>query len=123
MRIRKFEELDAWKESRKLTTLVYALTSKQSFKKDFGLKEQIQRAAVSCMSNVAEGFDSDSDQQFIQFLVYAKRSASETQSILYVVLDMCYVDQEEFSSAYTLATNVRKLCSGFIKYLKRDTNP
>jgi four helix bundle protein len=72
------------------------------------------------MSNIAEGFDSESDQQFIQFLGYAKRSASEAQSILYVALDMHYIDQNEFMSAYDLATTVRKLCSGFIKYLRNS---
>jgi len=77
MKIKSFEEIDVWKEARKLVNMVYDLTEKTLFRKDFGLKEQIQRAAVSCMSNVAEGFDSDTDQQFIQLLSYTKRSASE----------------------------------------------
>jgi len=97
---------------------VYSITNNKLFKIDFGLKEQIQRAAVSCMSNVAEGFDSGTDQQFIQFLVYAKRSASEVQSILYVAADLNYINKQEFEEIYNLAISVRKLCSGFIKYLK-----
>jgi len=120
MKIKSFEELDVWKEARKLTSTVYALTDSASFKKDYGLKDQIQRAAVSCMSNIAEGFDSDTDQQFIQFLTYAKRSASEVQSILYVAKDLRYINQNEFTSAYDFATAIRKLCSGFIKYLRKD---
>lgn len=119
MKIKSFEDSDGWQEARKLTRAVYTLTGGVSFRKDYGLKEQIQRAAVSCMSNIAEGFDSDTDQQFIQFLGYAKRSASEVQSVLYVALDVGYVKQDEFMLTYNLATTVRKICSGFIKYLRR----
>lgn len=118
MTIKRFEDSDAWQEAKKLTSVIYKLTNKTLFKKDYGLKEQIQRAAVSCMSNIAEGFDSDTDQQFIQFLGYSKRSSSEVQSILYVALELNYITEDEFKSAYDLATAVRKLCSGFIKYLK-----
>ena len=119
MQIKSFEDSDAWQEARKLTRAVYTLTCGTPFKKDYGLREQAQRAAVSCMSNIAEGFDSDTDQQFIQFLGYAKRSASEVQSTLHVALDMNYISQNEFLSTYNLATAVRKLCSGFIKYLRK----
>ena len=119
MTVNNFEDLDAWKEARKLTCQVYSLTSKTPFSKDFGLREQIQRAAVSCMSNIAEGFDSGTDQQFIQFLGYSKRSASEAQSLLYAALDNKYIDKAEFAASYALAISVRKLCSGFIKYLKK----
>ncbi|MBI4706673.1 MAG: four helix bundle protein [Candidatus Omnitrophica bacterium] len=120
MKILNFEESDVWQEARKLAKAVYLLGEKIANNRDYGLREQIQRAAVSCMANIAEGFDSDSDQQFIQFLGYAKRSASEVQSHLYVALDSDYINQEEFNSVYTLATNVRKLCSGFIKYLRKS---
>lgn len=119
MTIKNFEDLDAWKEARKLTCLIYSLTRKYGFSKDFGLREQIQRAAVSCMSNVAEGFDADTDRQFIQFLGYAKRSASEVQSLLYAALDNKYIDKEEFGVSYSCAVSVRKLCFGFMKYLKK----
>jgi four helix bundle protein len=119
MTIKRFEDSEAWQEAKKLAEKVYSFTEGRLFSKDFGLKDQIQRAAVSCMSNIAEGFDADSDQQFIQFLGYAKRSASETQSILYVALDREYITNDEFNAAYDLATSVRKLCSGFIKYLKK----
>jgi four helix bundle protein len=119
MTIKNFEELEGWKKARELTSLIYSLTKKTSFSKDFGLREQIQRAAVSCMSNIAEGFDSDTDQQFIQFLGYSKRSASEVQSLLYAAVDNKYIDKEEFAVSYAAAASVRKLCSGFMKYLKK----
>ena len=118
MMIKSFEEIDVWKEARKLVNHVYDLTGKQIFKKDFGLREQIQKAAVSCMSNVAEGFDSDTKQQFIQMLSYTKRSASEVQSELYVALDREYIEKEEFNKAYSQAQAVRKLANGFIRYLR-----
>lgn len=118
MLIKRFEDIDVWKEARKLVNIIYDLTSKELFKKDFGLREQIQRAAVSCMSNVAEGFDSDTKQQFIQMLSYAKRSSSEVQSELYVALDRAYISEEEFSKSYNQAKTVRKLANGFIRYLR-----
>ena len=118
MRIKGLEDIDVWKEARKLVNMVYDLTEKTLFRKDFGLKEQIQRAAVSCMSNVAEGFDSDTDQQFIQLLSYTKRSASEAQSELYVALDRKYITKEEFEEVYRQAQIVRKLANGFIRYLR-----
>lgn len=118
MLIKKFEDIDVWKEARKLVNMIYDLTSKSSFKKDFGLREQIQKAAVSCMSNVAEGFDSDTNQQFIQMLSYTKRSSSEVQSELYVALDREYITKEEFDGSYEQAKSVRKLANGFIRYLR-----
>jgi len=118
MLVKRFEDLDVWKESRKLVNMIYELTSKDLFKKDFGLREQIQKAAVSCMSNVAEGFDSDTRQQFIQLLSYTKRSSSEVQSELYVALDREYITEKEFNESYNQAKLVRKLANGFIRYLR-----
>lgn len=99
--------------------MVYELTNKAVFKGDFGLREQIQRAAVSCMSNIAEGFESDTNQQFIQHLFYARRSSAEAQSHLYVALDRKYVAQNEFETVYKQAQRVGKLTNGFIAYLKQ----
>ncbi len=118
MKIIRFEDIDAWKESRILVNMVYDLTSKSLFNRDFGLKEQIQRAAVSCMSNIAEGFDGGTNQQFIQYLFYCRRSSSETQSHLYVALDRNYITQGEFDKIYAQAKKVGKLVNGFIRYLK-----
>src|SRR3990167_2238503 len=108
MKIKRFEDIEVWKEARKLVNMVYDLTNKGLFKRDFGLREQIQKAAVSCMSNVAEGFDSDTKQQFIQMLSYTKRSSSEVQSELYVALDRKYITQKEFDDSYNQAKSVRK---------------
>ena len=118
MKIKQFEDIEAWKEAKKLVSLIYKLTDKQVFYKDFGLKDQIQRAAVSCMSNIAEGFESGTNQQFIQFLLYTRRSTAEVQSILYVALDRNYVTDKEFEIAYQQASIIAKLTNGFITYLK-----
>lgn len=118
MLVKRFEDLDVWKEARRLVNMVYDLTGKDLFRRDFGLREQIQKAAVSCMSNVAEGFDSDTKQQFIQMLSYTKRSSSEVQSELYVALDRKYINENEFNKSYEQSKSVRKLANGFIRYLR-----
>lgn len=122
MKITRFEEIEAWKESRKLVNMIYDLTENTLFKKDFGLKGQIQEAAVSCMSNIAEGFDGGSNQQFIQYLIYTRRSSSEVQSQLYVALDRQYIKQEDFDKVYAQAKQVAKLVNGFISYLRGSRN-
>lgn len=118
MVIKRFEDIDAWKQARILVNMVYSLTSKTVFSKDFGLRDQIQRSAVSSMSNIAEGFDSDTKQQFMQMLGYSKRSSSEVQSQLYVALDRKYINEEEFEDCYKQAGSVGKLVNGFIRYLR-----
>ena len=87
MKIEQFEEIEAWKVARELTRDIYALTRQQPFSTDFGLRDQVQRASVSVMANIAEGFDGRSTREFIRFLGYAFRSATEVQSHLYVALD------------------------------------
>ncbi|MBU1128987.1 MAG: four helix bundle protein [Candidatus Omnitrophica bacterium] len=123
MKILRFEDIDIWKESRILVNMVYDLTAKEVFKKDFGLKDQIQRAAVSCMLNVAEGFDSGSNRQFIQYLVYTRRSSSEVQSVLYVASDRGYINEQKFKETYEQSKKVGQLTNGFIKYLKTHKRP
>jgi four helix bundle protein len=92
----RFEDIEAWKAARALTNRIYAVTSEGAFSKDHGLRDQIQRAAISMMANIAEGFDGGSDREFIKFLGYAIRSATELQSHLYVALDRSYIDQKQF---------------------------
>ncbi len=87
MKIDRFDQIEAWQLARELTQKVYRLTSKGKFVADFGLKGQIQRASSSSMNNIAEGFDADSNTEFLRFLRYAKRSCSEVQSELYIALD------------------------------------
>jgi four helix bundle protein len=118
VKIERFEDIDGWKKGRELTQAVYVLARKPEFSKDFGLRDQITRAAVSIMNNIAEGFDGGSDAEFVRFLVYAQRSATEVKSCLYVALDNGYISDIEFRHAYDLASEVKRLIGGFIKYLK-----
>lgn len=118
MKIRRFEEIEAWQEARKLVKLVYqAINSSDKFKKDYRLRDQATSATVSTMSNIAEGFSRKSNKEFIQFLYISKSSAAEVQSIFYVALDMSYINQEIFQGIYNQADKVSQLDSGFIKYL------
>jgi len=119
VKISRFEDVDAWKEARKLVNLAYSFVRKPKFSKDFALRDQMIRASISAMANIAEGFDSATDQQFIQFLVYSRRSCSEAQSHLYVAIDNDYISQKEFEGAYEQAEITRKICAGFITYLRK----
>lgn len=119
MKIDRFEEIEAWKAARELTREIYALTRQEAFSKDFGLRDQIQRASVSVMANIAEGFDGRSTREFIRFLGYAFRSATEVQSHLYVALDQEYLMKNEFGNLYQQAVETKKLINGFIRYLRK----
>jgi len=119
--ITRFEEIEAWKTSRQLTTLIYKLSEQDAFIKDFGLKDQIRRASVSVMSNIAEGFESRTDTQFINFLGHAKGSAGEVRSQLYVALELKYISQEQFAEAYEFADKASRQIGRFIDYL--ETHP
>ncbi len=90
----------------------------ERFARDFGLRDQVQRAAVSIMANIAEGFDSQGNKSFIQFLGYALRSATEVQSHLYVALDQRYVSREVFDDLYQQAVKVKSIIHGFMRYLR-----
>ena len=118
MKIERFEDIEAWQLARKLTQKVYRLTKKPGFARDYGLKKQIQDAAGSSMHNIAEGFDSETNPEFIRFLRYAKRSCTEVQSELYVALDEKYISSSEFKYTYELARRTRAAVRGFITYLK-----
>lgn len=118
MRITRFEDIDAWKEARVLTKTVYNMTESSKFTKDWGLSQQIQRATVSIMNNIAEGFDSGSKAEFTKFLGYARRSASEVQCDLYVALDRDYITQASFDVAYKQTEKVRRMVTAFIRYLR-----
>ena len=117
MRIERFEDIDAWQLARELTRKVYRLTKDPRFSKDYGLKNQIQDAAGSSMHNIAEGFDSETNPEFIRFLRYAKRSCTEVQCELYVALDEKYISTNEFRDTYELAGRTRAAIRGFINYL------
>lgn len=119
MAIKRFEDIEAWQAARLLAADVYDLAKMTPLTKDFGLRDQLQRSAVSIMANIAEGFDSRSDSEFCRFLNYAYRSATETQSHLYVALDQEYADNMTFDKLYDQAETVKKLLNGFIRYLRR----
>jgi len=122
VKIKRFEDIESWQVAGKLTASIYALSQSSSLGKDFGLRDQLQRAAVSIMANIAEGFDSRSDAEFVRFLNYAYRSATEVQSHLYVARDQEYLDEDTFAGVYDQATTVKKLLNGFIHYLSKRSD-
>jgi four helix bundle protein len=105
-KIEKFEDLIAWQKARKLTSEIYKVTSREKFARDYGLKDQIRRAAVSCMSNLAEGFERGGMVEFHRFLVIAKGSCAELRAQLYVAMDVGYIDAVLFGSLITQAVEV-----------------
>jgi four helix bundle protein len=111
-RVEKFEDLIAWQKARVLTGRIYQLTFEPPFSKDFGLKDQMRRAAVSIMSNIAEGFERNRSAEFHQFLSIAKASCAELRSQMYIALDACYLDQERFEQLLALAIEVGKIIGG-----------
>lgn len=117
--IKNFEDLKAWQKARELAGHIYGLTRKQKFSRDFGLRNQIEEAAGSAMHNIAEGFESGYDPEFIRFLKMARRSAGEVQSELYLALDLGHITQEELRKAYDLAVDTKKLINGMISYLNK----
>jgi four helix bundle protein len=119
-RIERFEELIAWQKARELTKDVYRLTQSGSFAKDFGLSNQIQRAAVSIMSNIAEGFERAGHKEFHQFLSVAKASCAEVRSQLYVAFDAGYLDQASFNKALTKAEEVGRVIGGLRASIERQ---
>ena len=118
MKIERFEELDCWKKARELANLIYDLTERERFKKDFRLFGQVRDASGSIMHNIAEGFDAGSDAEFIRFLKISRRSASEVQSQLYLALDRKYITADQLQMAYDKAVEVKKLNNGLITYLR-----
>ncbi|MCZ7609880.1 MAG: four helix bundle protein [Ignavibacterium sp.] len=121
MKINSFEDLQVWKDSRILVKSIYQLTADGKFNKDFGLREQIQRASVSIMNNIAEGFERNNNKDYIKFLGYSKGSAGEVRSMLYVATDLGYVSDERFNSLHQLSVNIITQISNFIKYLKTSS--
>jgi four helix bundle protein len=120
MKIERFEDIVAWQKARELTNLIYDAAEKEKFSKDFILRNQITAAAGGSMHNVAEGFDAGYDTEFVRFLKFARRSATEVQSEAYLALDRGYIVQEEFQAIYDKVTEVKKLVNAFIGYLNRS---
>ncbi len=120
-RIERFEDLRCWQVAREMANEVYNLTASTDFQKDFRLRDQIQGAAGSVMHNIAEGFDSGSDPEFIRFLRFSRRSASEVQSQLYLALDRGYITRENLERVYGLADDTKRCINGLIRYLTKHT--
>ncbi len=123
MKITRFEDIEAWQIARRLTQEVYRAAQQEKFAMDFGLRNQITRAAVSAMSNIAEGFNGGSNPEFIRFLRYAQRSCSEVQSQLYVALDQEYINDKVFQQIYDTANITGRKIGAFIKYLLNNSPP
>ena len=111
--ITRFEDIRAWREARELTKLVYGITKSGALSKDYGLRDQIQRAAVSAMTNIAEGFDCESKTEFARFLGIARRSVVEVQSLLYTALDIGYINKDIFEQIFAQAEKTKALIGGF----------
>ena len=117
-KIEKFEEIRAWQSAREVVNRIYKISQDEKFKRDYSLGDQIKRASISIMSNIAEGFSRQSSKEFIQFLFIAKASAAEVQSQLYIALDQGYIIEKEFKEIYDKVEEIAKLLSKFITYLK-----
>ncbi len=113
-----FEEIESWQKARELTRKVYAVSNQGAFTKDFGLRDQIRRASVSIMSNIAEGFERDGNREFLQFLAVAKGSSGEVRAQLYVALDQNYIDKNTFESLSAISIEIGRLLGGLMNYLR-----
>jgi len=120
MAIQNFEDLEIWKEARGLTREIYKLSKAPRFSKDFSLRDQMRRAAVSMMSNIAEGFERGGNQEFVQFLYVAKASCGEVRSQLYIAVDQEYIEQNVADSLLIILKRLSVMIKHLIDYLKRS---
>lgn len=119
-KFKSFEEINSWQKARQFNKRIYEVTDKEIFKKDYDLTRQIRRATISISSNIAEGFERNTDKEFIYFLYIAKASAGEVRSQLYLALDLNYISKIEFDELFENVSDISKLISGFIKYLNES---
>jgi four helix bundle protein len=117
--IKRFEDLECWKEARVLVRQIYELTKKKKFSMDFELKNQIQRSAISTMANTAEGFHRNSNKDFLKFLDYSRSSIAETLSHAYVALDQDYIVEPEMETLKQQTDLVWKKINSLITYLNK----
>jgi four helix bundle protein len=120
MKIVKFEDIEIWKKSLIVTKIVYDLTAKKEFSKDYGLKDQIRRAVVSISSNIVEGFEKRNNNEFIRFLRIAKGSAGEVRNQLYIALAVNYISDNEFDKVNELLLELGSKIGAFINYLEKQ---
>src|SRR5258706_12993923 len=117
---RSFVDIDAWQKARELTRLIYVATRSNDFSKDFGLRDQIRRASVSIMANIAEGYGRSGSGEFLQFLAIAKGSACEVVSHVYVAFDQGYINQQEFENLKAMGEDAVNLTGGLMKDLQQS---
>jgi len=120
--VRSFEDLEAWQMGRELVGEIYRSTTSGAFGKDFGLRDQIRRAAVSIVSNISEGFERRGDKEFVHFLFLAKGSCGEVRTQLYIARDLEYLDEDSFRQLQRHAKRTGEIISGLIRYLKSKRN-
>jgi len=120
MQIKNFEDLEIWKLARQLTRGIYTCSKASKLSRNYGLRDQMQRAAVSIMSNVAEGFERGGNQEFIQFLYIAKGSCGEVRSQIYVALDEDYVDPKTAESLLAILKRLSSMIKHLIDHLKQS---
>ena len=120
-RPKRFEDLEGWKKARELVNRVYDMTQQGALAKDFGLRDQMQRAAVSIMSNIAEGFDRTHQAEKLQFYRVARASAGEVRSLLYILSDRQYADAESIQGAQALADELGRIIQGLIRSFQRNS--
>ncbi|WP_047418024.1 four helix bundle protein [Cellulophaga sp. Hel_I_12] len=116
-KINSFEDINAWQKGREFNKLLYQITENDIFIKVFDLKKQIRRASISITSNIAEGFERNTDKEFVYFLYVAKASAGEVRSQLYLAFDLGYIGEDDFLKLKEQIENISKMLSGLIKYL------
>jgi len=116
----RFEDIKAWQKARIITSTIYKTTLNGAFAKDFGLRDQIRRSAVSIMANIAEGYGRRTNKEFANFLVIAHASAAETQSHLYIALDLKYIDQETFDELYGSLDEVSRMTMSLCQHLRKN---
>lgn len=114
---RKFEDIVAWQKARVLTKRIYEVTRQERFARDFGLRDQIRRASVSIMANIAEGFGRKTNKEFANFLVMSHGSAAEVQSHLYIASDLTYIDDETFKELYSLVDEISRMIMALCQHL------
>jgi len=115
-----FEELIAWQKARELTKVIYQTTSKGEFARDFGLRDQIRRASVSIMSNIAEGYERGGRAEFHQFLIISKGSCAEVRSQIHVAYDVGYIDQSDFQALKNKTNELSKIIAGLRKSVQEQ---
>lgn len=118
--IEKFEDIESWKRAREVTRLIYEASSSERFSRDFALVNQMRRASVSILSNIAEGFERSGNEEFLQFLAIAKGSCGEVRAQLYVAFDQKYIEQADFAKLSEKLLETSRLIAGMIKYLQQS---